>query len=82
MHEVVVKYKNRKTLKALMAFGEYLGFTVADPNAQKQDSVYHLKGVPVERGDPSVNIQKLNGIFTGKDIDAVSLRKSAWERKA
>lgn len=81
MHEVVVKYKNQKTLKALMALGEYLGFTVTEPSSPKKDSVYEINGVPVESGDPSIDIHELNAIFTGKDIDAVSLRKSAWQRK-
>ena len=37
MHEVVIKYKNQKTLKALTALGEYLGFTIADPKKEKKE---------------------------------------------
>ena len=36
MHEVVIKYKNQKTLKALTALGEYLGFTIADPKKKRR----------------------------------------------
>jgi hypothetical protein len=52
MHEVVIKYKNRKTLKALTALGEYLGFTIADPEKKekKEREVYHINGIPVESG--------------------------------
>lgn len=80
MHEVVVKYKNPKTLKALTALGEYLGFTIADPE-KKEKEVYHINGIPVESGDPKVDMQDLSTIFTGEDIDAKTLRNSAWQRK-
>ncbi len=40
MHEVVIKYKNRKTLKALTALGEYLGFTLLIPKERKRSLPY------------------------------------------
>lgn len=82
MHEVVIKYKNRKTLKALTALGEYLGFTIADPEKkEKKEEVYHINGIPVESGNPNIDMQDLTTIFTGEDIDAKTLRESAWQRK-
>lgn len=83
MHEVVIKYKNQKTLKALTALGEYLGFTIADPQKKekKEKEVYHINGIPVESGDPKIDLQALTSIFTGENIDAKTLRKSAWQRK-
>ena len=81
MHEIVVKYKNRKTLKALTALSEYLGFTITDPERKEDTEVYHINGIPIESGDPQIDIQDLTTVFTGKDIDAKTLRESAWQRK-
>lgn len=81
MHEVVIKYKNRKTLKALTALGEYLGFTIADSERKEKKEVYYINGVPVESGDPKIDMQDLTTIFTGQDIDAKTLRESVWQRK-
>ena len=81
MHEVVIKYKNQKTLKALTALGEYLGFTITDPEKGKKKEVYHINGIPVESGDPEIDMQDLTTAFTGKNIDAKNLRESAWQRK-
>ena len=81
MHEVVIKYKNQKTLKALTALGEYLGFTIANPERTEKEEVYHINGIPVESGDPKIDMQDLTTIFTAEDIDAKTLRESAWQRK-
>lgn len=82
MREVVIKYKNQKTLKALAALGEYLGFTIADSGKEpKKEKMYHINGIPVERGDPQIDIQELTSIFTETDIDSKTLRESSWQRK-
>ncbi len=81
MNEVIVRYKNRKVLKALTALGEYLGFTVDEPKKDQQSRTYLINGVPVESGDPSIDMHALHTIFTGTDIDAKTLRESAWRRK-
>jgi len=81
MHEVIIKYKNQKTLKALTALGEYLGFTITDPERKEKKDLYHINGIPVESGDPKIDVQDLTTIFTGEDIDARTLRESAWPRK-
>lgn len=83
MHEVVIKYKNRKTLKALTALSEYLGFSIADPEKKekKEKEVYHINGIPVESGDPNIDMQDLTAIFSGEHVDAKTLRESAWQRK-
>ncbi len=81
MHEVVVKYKNRKTLKALAALGEYLGFTIANLEKKETKDVYHINGIPVESGDPKVDMKGLTTVFTAQDIDAKTLRESVWQRK-
>lgn len=80
MHEVVIKYKNRKTLKALTALGEYLGFTI-DSKTKEKKEIYYINGIPVESGNPKISMQDLTAIFTSEDIDAKALRESAWQRK-
>lgn len=81
MHEVVVKYKNRKMLKVLTALGEYLGLTITDPERKEKKEVYHINGIPVESGDSKIDMQELTTIFTGEDINTKTLRESAWQRK-
>ncbi|WP_262246885.1 hypothetical protein [Parapedobacter soli] len=80
MHEVIIKYKSQKTLKVLTALGEYLGFTISAPEVRNEAATYSINGVPVEIGDASIDIRELDTVFTGKNIDAASLRKSAWQR--
>lgn len=75
------KYKNKKTLKALTALGEYLGLTIAAPDSNKNKEIYHINGIPFESGDPKIDMKDLNAIFTDEDIDAKTLRESAWQRK-
>lgn len=77
MYEVVIKYKNKKTLKALTALGEYLGFTVSEPI---KTDIYYVNGVPVKRGDPTIDMDGLHDIFENFDMDPKALRESAWQR--
>ena len=80
MNEVIVKYKNQKALKALEELGKYLGFSVSGPVVEDKTETNKINGVPIVRGNPTIDIQELNKVFTGKDIDATALRKSAWQR--
>lgn len=57
MHKVVIKYKNQKTLKVLTALGEYLGFSIADPEKEEKKDIYHINGIPVESGDSKVDLR-------------------------
>lgn len=81
MYEVVIKYKNRKTLKVLAVLGEFLGFTIAIPDKKHKDKMYYINGIQILQRDAKIDIKDINAIFTGKDIDAKNLRKSAWQRK-
>ena len=78
MHEVVIKYKNPKTLRALTALGESLGFSIADSEKQEKKEIYHINGIPVERGDPTIDMQDLTTIFTDAGIDAKRIRTKSW----
>lgn len=79
MHEVGKKYKNRKILKVLVALGEDLGCTVVKPEKQE---IYHIHGVPVQSGNPKIDMRNLKTVFTGQDINAKILRESVWQRKS
>jgi len=82
MNEVIVKYKNEKALKALQDLGKYLGFSVSEPTTKKKpQKKYKINGATIISGDPNINIQELNEIFTASDIDAETLRNSSWQRK-
>ncbi|MHC8949439.1 hypothetical protein [Sphingobacterium hungaricum] len=81
MHKAVIKFKNKKTLKVLSALSDYLGFTILDSKEMEDAEVYHIEGVPIQKGDPQVDIEELNNIFTKENMDAKSIRESAWKRR-
>jgi hypothetical protein len=74
MPEVIIKYKKPETLKMLKSLAKYLDFHVSgDRDVVNSDNVL----VP---GDKTLDIEALREVFTGKNIDARELRKSAWKR--
>lgn len=74
MPEVIIKYKKPETLKILKGLAKYLDFQVsADKDKSPLDDIL----IP---GDKSLDIEALREVFTGKDIDAKELRRSAWKR--
>jgi len=81
MKEAIVKYKSNKTLAALKAMGQYLGFTVEESSPSKKPDIIFINNVPVQRGDASVNVSELEEIFTGKGLNAAEIRKSGWQRR-
>lgn len=80
MKEVVIKYRNPKTLEAIKALAKYLDFSVDDPRPVKKEKVEYINGVPVIPGDGSIDISELASIFTGKGLDAKNLRITGWQR--
>lgn len=58
----------------MAALSEYLGFTIADPKKKEKKDIYHINGIPIESGDPKIDMQDLTLIFTGEHIDAKTLR--------
>lgn len=80
MKKVTITYKSNKTLQALEAMSKYFGFTLSTPieNKEKAGSQNNTSIIP---GNPAIDISELNSIFSGKNIDAAELRKTAWQRK-
>jgi hypothetical protein len=76
MPEVIIKYKKPETLKILKGLAKYLDFKVA---ADKDTKKSPLDDILIP-GDKTLNIAKLEDIFTGSGIDARKLREQAWKR--
>jgi len=82
MKEVIIKYKNSKTLDALKDLGKYLGFSVSgEQPVTKKKQEFYINGVTMIPGDEAIDVSELHEVFTGKGMDAVELRKSGWQRK-
>jgi glutamine amidotransferase PdxT len=79
MPEVIIKYKNRRTLEALKDFSKYFDFEIAA--VKSKTDITEINGVAIIPGDSSINIDGMKKIFTGKNISANELRRSAWNRK-
>ena len=81
MPEIIVKYKNKKTLEALNDFAKYFDFEILLERSKKKNNQKILNGITVIPGDSSIDTNDLSNIFSGKNIDPLALRKKAWRRK-
>ena len=82
MPEIIVKYKNKKTLEALRDFAKYFDYEISSPyinKKRKRDATLH--GVTIIPADKSIDTADLTEIFTGKNINPSELRNEAWQRK-
>lgn len=77
MPEVVVKYKNKRALNALLDFAKYFDFSVVLPPKKSKKTV---KGVTVLSSDNSVDVHDLESIFSNRDLSGKQLRTEAWQR--
>ena len=80
MPELLIKYKNKKTLEALMDFSKYFDFSVILPSNQKKEKTNKINGVTIVPGDSSVDTTDLGKIFSGKNLNAKQMRQLAWQR--
>ena len=80
MPELIIKYKNKKTLEVLLDISKYFDFSVILPNTKSKKS-NQVKGVSIISGDSSIDISDMEEIFSEKNLDAIELRKTAWLRK-
>jgi hypothetical protein len=76
MPEVTIKYKKPETLKILRGLAKYFDFKIATDKVKKKPSLDDIL-IP---GDKTLNISKLENIFTGSGIDAKKLREQTWKR--
>ena len=77
MPEVVIKYKNEKTLDALKGLAKYFDFVVEKPKSKKIAKTSRKTDLPITFAEMP-DITALAGIWSGKDISQKELRKKAW----
>lgn len=75
MPEVIVKYKDHKTLKMQKEMAKYFIFSVITTGRDKEPEKKEINGVPVISGDKTIDTSELESIFSGKNIDPEQLRK-------
>jgi hypothetical protein len=77
MHEVTVKYKSAKALKALQDLAKMFDIVIESPVSSKPSSENGSGDMPITFAqDPDV--KALAGIWQGRDITLEELRKEAW----
>ncbi len=83
MKEVIIKYKDSKTLEILKSLARYFNFTILFPKKGKdiKKEYDYFNDVPVVPGDNSIDITELKKIFTGKKLNARKLRTEGWQRQ-
>ncbi|MEO8820143.1 MAG: hypothetical protein ABI374_04820 [Ginsengibacter sp.] len=82
MPEIIIKYKNKRTLEALYDFAKYFEFEISLPVlSNKKENQINLNDITIIPADPSVDTKDMNDIFTGRNIDPSKLRINAWKRK-
>ena len=80
MQEVIIKYKNSRTLMLLKDLAQYFDFVISTPTSVKSKEKL-INGVTVIPANHSVDTSDLTKIFTGKNMDAGKLRKQVWQRR-
>ncbi len=82
MPEIIVKYKSKRTLEALLDLARYFDYQVSSPGSEaSKNKQFSLNGVTIIPPDSSVDTSDLSNTFTGKNLDAEQLRSEAWQRK-
>jgi len=79
MPELIIKYKSKKTLNALLDFAKYFDFSIILPSKSKE-KITKINGVSIIPSDSSIDTSELETIFSAKNIDARQLRQKAWQR--
>ena len=80
MPEITIRYKNKRTLEALLDFARYFDFSVIMPS-KKEEKTIKMNGVTLLAADSSVDPAGLEDIFTARKLDAGEIRRNAWQRR-
>lgn len=79
MPELTIKYKNKRTLQALMDFSKYFDFSIVLPkNKLPNESI--IKGVTIIPADSSIDTTEMESVFSKRKLDPKQLRKESWQR--
>lgn len=81
MPELIIKYKDKRTLNALIDFAKYFNFSILTPKINKKEESFLINGVSILSGDNSIDTSALEVIFSGRNINTKTLREQAWQRK-
>jgi len=80
MPEIIIKYKNSKTLEVLNDLAKYFDFVISFPKSERKKEIL-INGVTIIPADSSINISDMTEVFKGKNVNAEILRDEAWQRK-
>ena len=80
MPELIIKYKNKKTLEVLKDFSKYFDFSVVIPQIITKEKASGSNGVKIIPADKTIDTSELETIFSNKNLDAKQLRNEAWLR--
>jgi hypothetical protein len=80
MSELTIKYKNKRTLDALLEFAKYFDFSIILPSKSK-GKISEINGVSIIRANNSIDTSELETIFSTNNFDAKEIREKAWKRK-
>ena len=79
--EVLIKYNNPKTLKALKDFSKYFDFSINPSKSRRTIVKNEINGVSILQGNSRIDTSSLEEIFTKNKIDSKTIRRSSWQRK-
>ncbi len=80
MAELTIIYKSKRTLDMLLDLAKYFDFTVSRGKTMAS-AAQPYRGISLVEGDSSVDTSDLREIFTGRNMDARTLRESEWDRR-
>jgi hypothetical protein len=80
--QVIVEFKNSKTLGILKEMAKKFDFVVLMPKKETKETteIEIINGVTLIRGDRTIDTSDLSKIFSGKNMDAKKLRQQ-WNRR-
>lgn len=82
MPQIIVKYKNKRTLEALHDFAKYFDYEISSSDSEvKKGNHSNLNGVTIITADKSVDASGLSKLFTARSLNASKLRNEAWQRR-
>ncbi|MBK0383786.1 hypothetical protein I5M32_12525 [Pedobacter sp. SD-b] len=76
MPELVIKYKNKKTLEALKSISKYFDFSIIENEKSKPEK---LQKFSIIKGKGKINTLEMEEIFTNANLNAKKLREEAWK---
>ena len=79
MPELIIKYKSKKTLDALINFSKYFNYSIIFPSKSPKKTT-KINGVSIIPSDSSIDTSELESIFSNKNMNADELRQKAWQR--